>query len=67
MMDDVGVEGTREQDFTEMKGIFAGPVQEKSTWPGREACRAETVGSRSRKEIPGPVQNNWAGPGIGTK
>ena len=37
---------------------FTGPVQEKSTLPGKEACRAETVGSRSRKETPGPVQNN---------
>ena len=52
------MEGTREQDLTERQDICSGPVQENSTCPGREACWAETVGSRSMKEIPGPVQNN---------
>ena len=61
------MEGTREQDFTEKQDILSGPVQEKSTWPVKEARWAETVGSRSRKEITGPVQNNLAGPGIDTK
>ena len=28
---------------------------------------AETAGSRSRREIPGPVQNKQAGSGAGTK
>ena len=31
------------------------------------ACWAETVGSRSRREIPGPVQKKEAGPGTGIK
>ena len=59
-----GVEGTREQDFTEGQDIWTGPVHEKSYGPGRAACWAETVGSRSRKEIPGPVQIKSAVPGI---
>ena len=46
-----GVKGTREQGFTERQDIWTGPVHEKTNSPEREACLAETVGSRSRKRF----------------
>ena len=56
-----------EHELRYKQDILIGLVQEKINWPGSEACWAETVGSRSRRDIPGPVQNKQAGPGTGIK
>ena len=61
----IPLRGWREHDFTERQDIWTGPVQEKSSWPGSGTCLAETVRSRSRIRFPGPVKNNWRGPGTG--
>ena len=59
------VKGTREHNFAERQNIWTGPVQEKSNGPGSGSCWAETVGSRSRKEIPSLVQDYLTGTGTG--
>ena len=61
------MKGTREHDLTERQDIRTGPVSEKSKGPGSGACWAETVGSRSRKEIFGLIQNIQTGRETGSK
>ena len=51
------VKGTREHEFTESQDIWTGAVLERSKGPRSGTCLAETVRSRSRIRIPGPVKN----------